>query len=238
MAQVCLPAGCIDAVRLSRVDECTDLAVPGANSGYVFNCFRSLEITTNIEDGEETVLRNSCGKKCFSTRACDELTNIGLSFELLNPDYELQSLLTGQALINDGAENIGWFHADGIECSPWLCVELFEQVPDESCVVGHKYRRIVFPKARFRPVPVNTREGQLRVIGIEGVTAPSSVSAWGNGPFNDSPFDFAAVAAGIDTHMMEFFDSSVTDTLQGQCGFLTVPSALMPPVINNVVVVP
>lgn len=222
MPQVCLPAGCIDAIRVALVDECTDRPVPGTASGYVFNCFRSLELTTNIEDGEETVLRNDCGKKCFQTRTCDELTNVGLSFELLNPDYELTNLLTGQSLINDGAENIGWFHTDGRKCSPWLSVELFEQVPDEVCAPGHKYRRIVIPKVRFRPIPTPAREGQMRVVAFEGVSSPASIAAWGTGPFYDSPFDFGDLDPSIQTHMMEFFDSSLTDTIEGVCGYIPV----------------
>lgn len=227
MPQVCLPAGCIDAIRVAVIDDCTDEAAPGLTNGYVFNCFRSLELTTNVEDGEETILRNDCGKKCFQSRSCDELTNVGISFELLNPDYELTSLLTGQSLIFDGIENIGWFHTEGRSCAPWLSVELFEQVPDEVCAPAHKYRRIVIPKVRFRPVPSNTREGQLRIIGIEGVSAAASIAAWGDGPFDDSPFDFSGLDPNIQTHIMEFFDSSITETLEGTCGFIPVSPNLL-----------
>ena len=49
--QVCLPAGCVDAIRIALVDECTDAPIAGATNGYLFNCFRSLELTSNIEDG-------------------------------------------------------------------------------------------------------------------------------------------------------------------------------------------
>lgn len=224
MPQVCLPAGCIDAVRVARIDECTDEAVAGASNGYVFNCFRSLELTSNVEDGEETILRNDCGKKCWQTRACDELTNVGISFELLNPDYELTNLITGQTLINDGAENIGVFQREGGNCTPWLSVEMFEQVPDEACSTGHRYRRIVLPKVRFRPVGNPTREGQLRVIGYEGITAPASIAAWGDGPYNDSPFDFSGLDADIQTHIFELYDDTIDDTIEGTCGFLTVPA--------------
>jgi len=221
MTQVCLPAGCIDAVRIALIDECTDAAVPGPN-GYVFNCFRSLELTANIEDGEETILRNDCGKKCWNTKACDELTNMTIAFELLNPDYELTSLLTGQPLLNDGAENIGWYQKEGDNCSPWVSVELFEQVPDESCSAGHKYRRIVLPKVRFK-LPSNTREGQLRVLGFEGMTASANISAWADGPYHDSPFDFSTLPATEETHYIELFDDSILDTIEGTCGFVTVP---------------
>ena len=238
--QVCLPAGPIDAIRFALIDECTDIPIPGATTGYVFNCFRNLELTTNVEEGEQTILRNDSGKKCFAHRTCDELTNVGLAFELLNPDYELTSLLTGQSLINDGVENIGWFHTDGLSCGPWVSVELFEQVPDESCIPGHRYRRIVLPKLRFRPIPSNNREGQMRIVALEGTSAAASIAAWGEGPFADSPFDFGGLDADIETHIMEFFDSSITDTLEGACGFIEVGPPILPgpPAINAVVVTP
>lgn len=191
------------------------------STGYVFNCFRNVELTTNIEDGDETILRNECGKKCFQTRKPDELTNIGLAFELLNPDYELTALLTGQPLINDGLENIGWFQREGQTHSPWVCVELFEQVPDENCAVGHRYRRLVIPKIRFK-LPSNTREDPFRVIPFEGVSSARSVAGYGEGPYHDSPFDFSGIGSAVETHYMEFFDDTIEGTLEGNCGFLTV----------------
>lgn len=223
MPQVCLPAGCIDAIRIARVDECTDVAIPGANNGYVFNCFRNLELTKNIEEGAETILRNMCGKKCWQTKLCDELTNITVAFELLNPDYELTNLLTGNPLVNDGVENIGWYQDEDQACSPWVSVELFEQVPDESCAAGHRYRRIILPKVRFQ-LPTDTREDPFRIVAMSGLSAAASISAWGDGPFNDSPFDFSGLPATQQTHIIELFDDTLTDTIEGTCGFIPVPS--------------
>lgn len=221
--QVCLPAGCIDAIRIAKVDDCTDQPLEGASNGYIFNCFRNLELTSNTEEGEETILRNDCGKKCFQTKQDDELTNITVAFELLSPDYELTALLTGQPLINDGGENIGWYQEEGKTKSPWVSVELFEQVPDENCEAGHRYRRIVLPKVSFG-LPESTREGMLRVVPMSGTTAAAQVSAWGTGPFNDSPFDFTALDDDIHSHYIELFDDVTDNTLEGTCGFVAVPS--------------
>lgn len=222
MAQVCLPAGCVDAIRIALVDECTDAPLAGTNNGYVFNCFRNLVMTKNIEDGDETVLKNDCGRKCWQTKKCDELKDINIEFELLNPDYELTNLLTGQTLINNGAENIGYFQVEGENCLPWVSVELFEQVPDESCAADHKYRRIVLPKVRFK-LPTDEKEDPFRLVKFEGRTSPAEIANWAEGPFGDSPYDFGGVGAGVQSHIMEFFDDSITETLAGQCGFLEVP---------------
>jgi hypothetical protein len=223
MTQVCLPAGHIDAIRIALVDECSDAPLAGATNGYIFNCFRNVVMTKNIEDGDETVLKNEGGKKCWQTKKCDELKDINIEFELLNPDYELTNLLTGQTLINNGSENIGWYQVEGLNCLPWISVELFETVPDESCEADHKYRRIVLPKVRFK-LPTDEKEDPFRIVKFEGRTSPAEIANWADGPFNDSPYDFATVPAGTQSHYMEFFDDSITETLEGTCGFVTVPA--------------
>lgn len=223
MAQTCLPAGCIDAIRFALLDDCSDAPVAGANNGYIVNCVRNVTFTPNIEEGDETILENDCGTKCWQTKQCDELRNITLEFQLLNPDYELTNLLTGRPLINDGVENIGYYHTEGNPCHPWVSVELFEQVPDESCTAGHKYRRIVLPKVRFQP-PGSDREAPFRVVTWTGMTSPSHLQAWGNGPYNDSPVDLSTVPDAVNVQYIEMFDDTITETLEGQCGFVTVPA--------------
>lgn len=223
MAQSCLPAGSIDAIRVALVDKCTEIPQAGANNGYLFNCFRNIAMTENIEEGDETTLKNDAGKKCWHTRKCDDIKDITIEFELLNPDYELTALLTGQPLINDGLENIGWYQEEGNNCLPWLSVELFEQVPDEDCTSPDKvYRRIVLPKVRFQ-LPTSEREDPFRLVKFTGRTSPALIENWSDGPFNDSAIDFAVAAPGVLSHKMEYFDANVTTPLVGACGYLAVP---------------
>ena len=223
MAQTCLPAGSIDAMRIALVDRCTDAPISGATNGYLFNCFRNISMTENIEEGDATTLKNDAGKKCWHTQKCDDIIDINIEFELLNPDYELTALLTGQPLINDGVENIGWLQEEGNNCLPWVSVELFEQVPDENCTTPDKvYRRIVLPKVRFQ-LPGTDREDPFRIVTFSGRTSPALIENWGTGPFDDSPVDFSVVAPGVESHKMEFYDANVTSELTGSCGFLAVP---------------
>src|SRR3990172_11774916 len=221
MTQVCLPSGCIDALRFALLDDCTDAPVNGPLNGYIVNCVRNIVLTPNVEEGDETILENDCGRKCWQTKKCDELRNITLEFEILNPDYELTSLLTGQVLINDNAENIGYYWAEGQPCHPWISVEFFEQVPDESCEAGHKYRRIILPKVRFQP-PTFEKEDPFRIVKFTGMTSPSTLANWGDGPFDDSPYDFSTVSLLVTAQYIELFDDTITDTLLGQCGFVEV----------------
>lgn len=222
MTQVCKPAGCIDAIRVARIDSCSDAPEAGASNGYIVNCMRNITTTSNIEEGDEVILETDCGFKCWQTKQCDELRNYTITFDLLNPDYEFLSVITGQPLINVGGENIGWYQLEGDPCFPWVSVEMFEKVPEESCTADHLYRRLVFPKVRFQ-IPSYDRENPFRIDQVTGMTSPAQLNQWGDGPYNDSPYDFSALADGIQTQRMEFYDDGITTKLTGTCGFVTVP---------------
>jgi len=222
MSQLCLPAGCVEAIRFAIVDECSGAPVAGASNGYVVDCIRNVSWTTNVEEGDETILKTDCGSKCWRTRNCDEVLNYNLEFQLLNPDPELTALLTGFPLINDGVDNIGFYQDEAVDCQPWLAVELFEQVPDEACEAGAQYRRIVFPKMRFQP-PGTEKEDPFRIVTWTGMSSETDLSEYGDGPFNDSPFDFSTLPANTKGQYTELFDT-LTSAPAGQCGFLTVPA--------------
>lgn len=235
MTQVCLPAAAVDAIRIALVDDCTGAKIPGLNNGYLANCFRNLTITKNMDEGDETILKNDAGRKCAQIKKCDELNNVTVEFDLLYPDYEFTNLLTGQSLINDGAENIGWYQDEELSCTPWVSLEMFEAVPDEACSAGHKYRRIVIPKIRFT-IPTDEKEDPFRLPHFTGRSAPSLLSTWGDGPFGDSAIDFSAIDK--KTQYVEYFDSTITDTLEGTCGFMEVPTEVGEPIITQVIVTP
>ena len=82
---------------------------------------------------------------------------------------------------------------------------------------------IVLPKVRFK-LPTDEKEDPFRLVKFEGRTSPADIVNWATGPFLDSPFDFSGVPAGTQSHIMEFFDDGVTETLAGQCGFYEVPA--------------
>lgn len=221
MAQECLPAACVEVARFALVDDCTGAPVPGVSNGYIADCIRNVTWSTNVEEGDETVLKNDCGKKCYRTKNCDEVTNYTLEFQLLRPDAELVNLLTGWPLINDGVENIGYYQSEQVDCQPWLAVELFEQIPDEDCAAGRKYRRVIFPKIRFQP-PANEKEDPFRLLSWTAMSDSTPLANYATGPFDDSPFDFSAVAATETSHYAELYDV-LADAPTATCGFVEVP---------------
>lgn len=224
MAQICAPAGCVEFARFAKVDPCTGAAIPGASNGYIVECIRNVTWNRNIEEGEKTILQTDCKKICWQNQECDDLIDYTLNFELLNPDYELQELLSSMPLITDGGgDNIGIKDVTSVDCLPWITTELFEQVPSDQCEAGYEVRRIVFPKLRFQ-IPENDKEGQMRILSFQGTTSPSPTAGYATGPFEDSPVDFSTASADERSHKLEFFDTIDLSTLSGNCGYITVPT--------------
>lgn len=210
--------------RAWRIDECSGQAVAGATSGYWFDCFRNITWEPQIEEGDRVILQNDCKQTCWQTNECDDLTGYNVSFELLNPDYELTELLTGEQLIVDGGENIGIKQTTATTCKPWVGLELFEEVPSDVCVTGYTVRRIVFPKIRFM-TPGKEDEGVFRLVPFSGKTTPTPTVGYGTGPWQDSAVDFGTADPDEKAHYLEYFDSSIDlSTTTGQCGYQTVPA--------------
>lgn len=224
MTQVCSPAGHIVAARFTKIDPCAEtLGLPGASNGYVANCIRSVEETPNIEEGEETRLQNDGGVTCWRNKLPDEVSSYTVNFQVLNPDYELASLISGAVLINDGDENIG-FYLNDKEPTPLVYVELIEAIPSESCDGGYAYRMIVFPKIQFQP-PGSERDGSMRVVTWTGTSYRTKVTALGEGPYGDYPVDFSTAPEGNASNRFEFYLPGVTSAPEGNCGFIAVPAA-------------
>lgn len=223
MPQECLPAGCTKLARVFAIDECTDIPTPGASNGYWLDCFRNVTWEPNVEEGASTVLQDDCGRTCWKNTECDDLTEYTISFEALNPDYELEALLTGWPVIVDGLGNtIGINRDESLDCQPWLGLELFEEVPRDACEDGFELRRIVF-KVRFQP-PGNAREDQFRINPWTAKSTPFSPAAYGTGPWDDSGVDFSGADPDQRSHVLEYFDTGIDiDSLEGQCGYVEVP---------------
>ena len=229
MGQICLPAGCVDAVRFSLIDACTGEAVAGASNGYIATCIKDVTLTPNVTEGDETILETNCGTKCWQTRKNDRLDNITVEMTLLNPDYYLQSLINGVTLLSDATpDEIGYIQ-DENAVAPWLSVEIFEQVPSEACdSSGINYRRLVLLKTRFQPVTFEA-EDPFRLVKLTGVTAPTDVSGWASGgggtgvagPFNDFPLDLTGSTARSQyIEVQETLGAALT----GTCGYTAVPA--------------
>ncbi len=219
--QQCYAAGCIEVGRVALVDDCTGEPIAGASNGYTFGGITALTWEPVVEEGTDTTVKDMCGNVCMKDVQCDQTTGYNVEITLCRPDNELVALLTGEPIIVDGEGNtVGYFQTDDSNCAPFVSLELFERIPDSQCSDGVKYRRIIFPKIRITQTAPE-REGPIRLLKLGGTAESSFGSGWADGPFNDSPVNFATSLGPND----KFFISEVyeVEAPSPSCGYTEVP---------------
>lgn len=222
MAQTCRPAKCIEAIRVALLDDCTLLPVEGALNGYAMGCIIEPNWTPEIEEGEESIVKDDCGNICLRDDRCDLTKRFNIEFKIKQPDAEFEALIGGNNLIVDGGESVGVQYSAYGACSPWLFLELFEKTDDCEPDGDPIYRRHVFPAVRLRWTS-NEKEGIFRILQIEGKSRDVLIADIGDGPFNDIPAFAIAAPAGARTDYLWFYDDTAVTV---QCGAIAVPAEL------------
>ena len=221
MTQVCRPAKCIEAIRVALLDECTLQPVPGALNGYAMGCIIEPTWSPEIEEGEESIVKDNCGDICLRDDRCDLVKRWNIEFKIKEPDAEFLSLVDGSPLIVDGDGNsIGVRQLSYGACSPFVFVELFENTGDCQTDGDAIYLRHVFPAARLK-WSENSREGIFRILTITGKTSPVITDDIGLGPYGDIPVGALVGASATEQIDYAWFEDTVVPSVQ--CGAITVP---------------
>src|SRR3990172_5155756 len=107
MTQVCRPAKCIEAIRVALLDSCTFDPICGPLKGYAMGCIIEPEWSPEIEEGEESIVKDNCGNICLRDDRCDLTKRLNIEFKIKEPDAEFLSLIEGNPLIVDAGTSIG-----------------------------------------------------------------------------------------------------------------------------------
>lgn len=219
--QVCRPAKCIEAIRVALLDECTKLPVPGALNGYAMGCIIDPDWSPEIEEGDESTVKDNCGEICYRDDRCDLTKRWNLEFKIKDPDKEFLALVLGDPLIVDGGGNsIGVRHRSYGACSPFVFLEMFEKTDDCDPDGDPIYYRHIFPAVRLKWTG-NEREGVFRILQLNGKTAPVVTDDIGTGPFDDIPAGVLVGETATETIDYTWFEDEFVPTLQ--CGAIAVP---------------
>ena len=220
MTQECRPAKCIEAIRVSLLDQCTLEPLEGALNGYAIGCIIDPNWTPEIEEGEESQVLDNCQNVCLYDEGCDKVKRYNLEFKIKEPDKEFLNLVLGDPLIVDTGISIGLRHVSR-QCSPYVFLEMFERT--DGCEVDGDpiYFHHIFPAVRLKHT-ANEREGIFRILQLEGKTRDVLTNSIGNGPYNDFPAGYAAAAPATErTHYIWFEDDFVPAVV---CGSIAVPA--------------
>lgn len=222
MTQECRPAKCIEAIRVSLLDQCTLLPVPGPSNGYAMGCIIDPNWTPEVEEGEESIVKDNCGNICLRDDRSDQTKRWNVEFKIKQPDVEFQALIEGNPLIVDGDGNsIGVRQLSYGAQLPYLFLEMFERTDGCDADTGDAiYLRHVFPAIRMRWTS-NEKEGIFRIEQIEGKTRDVQTNLIGTGPYNDMPDLWSLVEDSERVDYVWFADDFLPDV---QCGYIEVPA--------------
>ncbi|MGA5599640.1 hypothetical protein ACPCUF_01140 [Streptomyces griseoincarnatus] len=190
-------------MRVTRLDRCGN-PVCGEENGFVFDCFASLGMNNNSDDGEDIEYKAANGRVCGFKRGCPTFKGFDVELNIFSVSPELIEILTGQPVY------LGWdgkpigFDTCSIKCDTGFALELWAEVLAEECAEGAEGQWIYF----LLPWVSNGMLGDLE-IGAEAVTmqvtgATRAGGSWGVGPYDVQPID----AAGTPGPMLTPLDSS------------------------------
>jgi hypothetical protein len=225
MSSTCVASVDLCAVRVASL---TEAGAPdtGADNGYVTDAAIKLDVTVELETGDELVQKNGCGAICAVLREPDLIKGISLGTDLCQLDAELLALLTGSDTFTSGGNAIGsQFPAIGATPPP-VCFEGWSKAwesgqqavapftdPDPT------YIHWVFPYTRWVQGALVV-EHALQVVPVTG-KGQENESITVNGPFDDWPTAIAD-QGGVTRIGGWFYDAAIPTVA---CNTIEVTSA-------------
>lgn len=182
-----------EVARFTRVDSCGRV-VCGADNAYTMDCFATLAMNRNVEDGTDVTYKAANGKVCGYKKGCPTFLGYDIELSFFGVSPEFIELTTGQPpYAGFDGELIGYDDCS-IQCDSGFAIELWAQVlgeevcPDEATTDGAWVYFLL-------PWVTNGQLGDLE-IGSEAVNLTLSGSTranarWGVGPYNVQAADIA-----------------------------------------------
>jgi hypothetical protein len=206
-----------DVIRITRVDQCGN-PVCGDDNSFVAECFSSIAMNNNVDDGDDIEYKAANGKVCGYRKACPTFRGYDMELNIFSVSPEILELLTGQPVVLgfDGTP-IG-IDTCGVACKSGFALELWAEVLGEECAEGAQGQWLYF----LLPWISNGLLGDLEV-GSEAVTlqitgATRAGGSWGVGPYDVMPIDAAGTPGpmltplGSDCHRRIFLTTTPPPT--------------------------
>ncbi|MFJ8143280.1 hypothetical protein [Streptomyces sp. NPDC096013] len=110
-------------MRITRLDQCGN-PVCGEDNGFVFECFSTLAMNVNSDDGDDIQYKAANGKVCGFKRGCPTFNGLDLELNVFSVSPEMIEILTGNPVyLGFDGTPIG-FDTCSIQCSTGFALEL------------------------------------------------------------------------------------------------------------------
>lgn len=168
------------------------------NNYYVTNTLVEIQVTPEIETGDERTLKSGCAAIIATAKFPDLLKRFNLQVQLGQLEPGLISLLTGAALVNDTSDTpvpIGWDWpvqvCAGDNPPPRVALEIWSDVwdcDDQNPLLP--YWHWVFTQSRWQFGQAALNSDFMQPV-LNGYTEGNSM--WGHGPYGDGKPDGTVV---------------------------------------------
>lgn len=167
-------------VRVTELDVC---GIPVTGSSFVVSDgMITVEITSELEDGDEYIQKNADGKLCINERAPDSLKRLNLTIDWCLVDPDIINIITGYPVELDGVDHVGFRIQEGEITTRWA-FELWTGLPSEDCPEGAlEYGYVLLPRIAGSTLGDIKIENAVTTFQTTGYTEGGS--GWGVGPYD------------------------------------------------------
>lgn len=110
------------AMRLTRLNDCSIALDPlTPNSRITSSGFMEINLSPDVESGEDITSKNGCGDICIRDKDCDRLKGFDVEIKLCGVPLPTIEMLLGYTLLSDGAGGFNGFSSRESKATP--CVE-------------------------------------------------------------------------------------------------------------------
>jgi hypothetical protein len=199
-------------VRITRVDAC-GRPVCGDDNSWVTDCFASVEMEANTDDGDDITFTAANGRQCGFKKACPTFNGFDLTFDFFQASPELIEIMTGSPVFYDYAGKPIGFDSCSIACRDGFALEVWTDVlgpdvcPEEDTGDGAWVYFLL-------PWVTNGIIGDLELaneaVTLELTGATRAGGRWGVGPYDVMAQDAAGTPGpmltpiGQDCHRRMF----------------------------------
>lgn len=198
MANRCYPMVRGRRMRVTRLDGCGN-PVLSPDSVVVTKGFISVQLTANIEEGEEINVTNANGDVCILDTPCPKFINYSVEIQFCDVNPTLFNLMSGQPLITNDDDVIGFaMDSEVSACDSGFALELWTGVPTDACEpgAGQSYGYLLLPFLRSGVLGDFSIENAAINFTLTGAQTKKG-SGWGVGPYD------VLVTAGVPAPLPE-----------------------------------
>lgn len=188
------------ALRVTRLDSCCK-PVTGTTCDFATSeSFVTLNLTAEIEEPDEFIVKLANGKLCINEVGCATLKRFNVEINVCNADPDLFQIVSGVNTVVDFQGTVVGFEIDqNLGSCNRFALEFWTKVIGDQCtdpVTGAtQYLYWLLPCVSNGRIGDITIENGPLTWTLTGEAIPSS--AWGRGPYNVVPTTVGNVAGRL-----------------------------------------